>query len=67
MRAALVESFNTGFFDAEKAQYDNGVMTTFTLPLHLNVVPDENKNAVEQGLLKAVTAAKNHNTCGMSS
>lgn len=61
-KAALVQSFNGDFFDSSKNVYDNGVMTTFTLPLHLNIVPAASKAAVQKNLLNQVTTTfSDHN------
>lgn len=63
-RTRLAETFNAGFLGSNNT-YGNGVMSTYSLPLHLGIVPDTAKTAVEQGFLGSVTAAKGHSTCGI--
>ena len=66
LRAELVDSFNADYFAAANGTYDNGVMTTFTLALHLGLVPAASKAAVQKNLLNQVTTTFNdHNMCGI--
>eukprot|EP00041_Stephanoeca_diplocostata_P034630 m.1188790 g.1188790 ORF g.1188790 m.1188790 type:complete len:564 (+) comp24554_c3_seq2:1260-2951(+) len=65
LRSSLVSSFNDAFFHADKASYDTGVMTTYTLPLHLGIVPNASLAEVQKNLLAEVVAAKHHSTCGI--
>ena len=53
-------------FAGKNGTYDNGVMTSFTLPLHLDIVPAASKAAVQKNLLDMVaTTYKDHNMCGI--
>ena len=64
LHAKLGDDFNAAF--AKNGTYDNGVMTTFTLPLHLGIVPAAAKAAVQKNLLDMVaTTYKDHNMCGI--
>jgi hypothetical protein len=60
----LAATFNAAFLHNDT--YDNGVMTTYTLPLHLGIVPVGSKSAVQKNLLDQVTTTnKGHNECGI--
>jgi len=66
VRAKLVDDFNADFFAAANNTYDNGLMTTYTLPLHLGIVPKDHTAAVQKKLLDLVTTTyKGHNQCGI--
>ena len=47
-------------------RYDNGVMTTYTLPLHMGIVPAASKAAVQKNLLdRCMTKNKGHTDTGI--
>lgn len=64
-KTKLDASFNAGFFNAGNATYGNGVMSTFSIPLHLGLVPPASLPAVQKGLLDTLQSAANHNYCGI--
>jgi hypothetical protein len=55
VHAKLIDDFNADFFSAANSSYDNGLMTTYTLPLHLGIVPAASKAQVQKNLLDLVT------------
>jgi len=61
----LHADFNDAYFNKGNATYGNGVMTAYTLPLHLGLVPADSQKEVESNLLATITAAKQHNKCGI--
>ena len=46
LAATIKDAFNKRFFDADKAQYDNGTQTSCVLPLSFGMVPESHRQAV---------------------
>eukprot|EP00039_Didymoeca_costata_P007980 m.106752 g.106752 ORF g.106752 m.106752 type:complete len:1146 (-) comp13901_c0_seq1:23-3460(-) len=61
----LKDSFNKDFQNAN-ATYDNGVMTSYALPLYLGLVPNATQAAMEKNLENQIVSTfKDHNQCGI--
>lgn len=59
-------AFNKKYFDAEKAQYDNGSQTSSVLPLAFGLVPDEYRQRVFDKLVQKITVeTKSHIGTGL--
>lgn len=62
----LAADFNKAYFNATTNLYDNGVMTTSTLPLHMGIVPASAKAALQTNLLnRLMTTNKAHTDTGI--
>ncbi|MGB0081329.1 MAG: family 78 glycoside hydrolase catalytic domain, partial [Terracidiphilus sp.] len=62
--AHVRESFNARFFDAAQHRYDKGSQTAQAMPLALGMVPEDQRPAVLDVLVKDIRAHQNHTTCG---
>ncbi len=62
--ARVREIFNAKFFDAAQHRYDKGSQTAQAMPLALGIVPEDQRAAVLDALVKDVRAHQNHTTCG---
>lgn len=58
------EIFNARFFDATHHLYDKGSQTAQAMPLALGMVPEGERAAVLDALVKDIRAHQNHTTCG---
>jgi hypothetical protein len=62
--ARIREIFNARFFDAAHHLYDKGSQTAQAMPLALGMVPEGERAAVLDALVKDIRAHRNHTTCG---
>ncbi|MGO8759202.1 MAG: family 78 glycoside hydrolase catalytic domain [Terracidiphilus sp.] len=62
--AAVREAFNARFFDAARHIYDKGSQTAQAMPLALGIVPEAERAAVLDALVKDIRAHQNHTTSG---
>ncbi len=60
----IKDSFNRKFFHAEKNRYDRNSQTANAMPLFLDLVPPEHREAVLQNLVKDIRANGNRVTAG---
>jgi hypothetical protein len=64
-QAELVrEAFHARFFDVTLHRYDKGSQTAQAMPLALGMVPNEERPAVLDALIKDIRAHQNHVTAG---
>ncbi|MGA3129816.1 MAG: family 78 glycoside hydrolase catalytic domain [Terracidiphilus sp.] len=64
-QAALVRAlFNAKFFDAAQHRYDKGSQTAQAMPLALGMVPEDERTAVLDALVKDIRSHQNHTTSG---
>ena len=56
--------FNARFFDAVHHRYDKGSQTAQAMPLVLGLVPDNERGAILDALVKDIRANNNHVTAG---
>jgi alpha-L-rhamnosidase len=61
---AVRDAFNTRFFDATRHRYDKGSQTAQAMPLVVGIVPENERAAVLDALVKDIRAHKNHATAG---
>ena len=57
-------AFNARFFDAARHLYDKGSQTAQAMPLALGIVPEAERAAVLDALVKDIRAHRNHTTSG---
>lgn len=62
--ARVREIFNARFFDAAQHRYDKGSQTAQAMPLALGLVPEGQRQAVLDALVKDIRAHQNHTTSG---
>ncbi len=62
--ARVREVFNARFFDATQHRYDKGSQTAQAMPLALGMVPEGERAAVLDALVKDIRAHQNHTTSG---
>jgi hypothetical protein len=62
--ARVREVFNTRFFDAAQHRYDKGSQTAQAMPLALGMVPEDERTAVLDAMVKDIRAHENHTTSG---
>jgi hypothetical protein len=53
--AAIAEAFNEEFLDTDTGVYGSGTQTSYVLPLHLGIVPDEHEERVVENLVDRIT------------
>jgi hypothetical protein len=58
------DNFNARFFDAAQHRYDRGSQTAQAMPLALGMVPEDQRTAVLDVLVKDIRAHQNHTTSG---
>jgi hypothetical protein len=56
--------FNARFFDPVQHRYDKGSQTAQAMPLALGIVPEKERPAVLDALVRDIRAHQNHTTCG---
>ncbi len=62
--ARVREIFNARFFDAAQHRYDKGSQTAQAMPLALGMVPEDQRSAVLDALVKDIRTHQNHTTSG---
>jgi len=62
--ARVREIFNARFFDAAQHRYDKGSQTAQAMPLALGMVPEGERAAVLDALVKDIRAHQDHTTSG---
>ncbi|MCC5932351.1 MAG: family 78 glycoside hydrolase catalytic domain [Cyclobacteriaceae bacterium] len=62
---AIKNAFNQTYYDKEKGMYDHGVQTPMALALHFDLVEDDQKEKVVNGLLKAIEDKGGHIDAGV--
>jgi hypothetical protein len=62
--ASVREIFNARFFDAAQHGYDKGSQTAQAMPLALGLVPEDQRTAVLDAMVKDIRAHENHTTSG---
>jgi hypothetical protein len=62
--ARVRETFNARFFDAAQHRYDKGSQTAQAMPLALGLVPEDERTAVLDAMVKDIRAHQNHTTSG---
>jgi hypothetical protein len=62
--ARVRDDFNAKFFDAVQHRYDKGSQTAQAMPLALGIVPEDQRAAVLDALVKDIRAHQNHTTSG---
>jgi hypothetical protein len=62
--AHVREIFNARFFNAAQHLYDKGSQTAQAIPLALGMVPENERTAVLDALVKDIRAHQNHTTSG---
>jgi hypothetical protein len=62
--ARVREIFNARFFDAAQHRYDKGSQTAQAMPLALGMVPEDQRAAVLDTMVKDIRAHQNHTTSG---
>ena len=61
---AVKTAFNQKFFHADTNQYEKGSQTANAMPLVVNLVPEESRDAVLQNLVKSIRDNHNRITAG---
>ncbi len=64
LKEEVKDAFNQKYFDAETNQYGTGSQTSNSLPLFLDMVPADNRQAVIDNLVKDIKAHGNRLTTG---
>jgi hypothetical protein len=62
--ARVREDFNARFFDAAQHRYDKGSQTAQAMPLALGMVPEDQRSAVLDAMVKDIRVHQNHTTSG---
>ncbi|MGA2232350.1 MAG: family 78 glycoside hydrolase catalytic domain [Tepidisphaeraceae bacterium] len=62
--AAVKTAFNQKFFHTDTNQYENGSQTANAMPLVVNLVPAESRDAVVQNLVQSIRGNHNRITAG---
>ncbi len=62
--ARVRDAFNRRFYDAGQRRYDQGSQTAQAIALALGIVPEGERAAVLEALVKDIRAHQNHTTCG---
>ncbi len=56
MAADVKRAFNQRFWNSEKRQYENGSQTASAMALYMNLVTDDNRDAVQQSLVNDISS-----------